>query len=385
MQLAATVWLIISSAAFLAYALANPIAEWDMLAYAASAEIIDSTPPDAIHSLVYAELKERVTAAEYATITSANHYRTVMHADAQAFYEQLPYYSIRVSFNALIANLKGIGLSVYDAGYWVSATAFVFSLLVLWGGLNDRIHPALQILFPILFYKVTMDLEVIRQIYADSVSSVWVVFICIAYLRNSRLLLPLIALSVMVRVDLIIFSGLLLALMLLTCERKKYFGLFLCGGVLLVLFLLVQQWAGSYGWKTLYYFAIITDMIATHPSMYGELGFTFNEYLASLVDSSRWISRVYLLTALFSLITLSMWINGKFGEYNKRVCRISVVCMMYIAIHYLIFPQMYLRFFVGQNMVIFACVCILCTHYWQVYVGDRRGTVRLPDSVAGGR
>ncbi len=381
MQLVATLWLIFSSAAFLTYALANPIAEWDMLAYAASAETIDNTPREVIHSRVYAELKERVTPAEYATITSGNHYRTVMHADAQAFYEQLPYYSIRVSFNALLANLKSFGLSVYDAGYWVSAAAFVFSLLVLWGGLNDRIHPALQILFPILFYKATMDLDVIRQILADSLSSVWVVFICIAYLRNSRLLLPLIALSVMVRVDLIIFSGLLLLLMLFTSERKRYPGLFLCGGMLLVLFLLVQQWAGSYGWKTLYYFAIITDMIATHPSVYGEIGFTFKEYLASLVDPSRWISRVYLLTALFSLISLSMWIIGNLGEYNRRVCRISGVCMMYIAVHYLIFPQMYLRFFVGQNMVIFACVAILCTHYWHVYVGDRRSAVRAPDSI----
>lgn len=379
-QFAATLWLLISCAAFLAYALTNPKAEWDMLAYAASAETINNSSSETLHNRVYSELKERTTEDEYNAITSGNYYRLVMYEDAEAFYEQLPYYSIRVTFNTLLAKLKNIGLSVYDAGYWVSATAFVFALLVLWGALNDRIHPALQVLFPLMFYKFTLDLDVVRQILADSLSSVWVVFMCVAYLRKSRLLLPLIALSVLVRVDLIIFSGLLLLLLLVTSERKKVYSLILCGGVLLGLFLTVQQWAGSYGWKTLYYFAIITDMIATHPSEYGGVGFTSSEYLKSLFDSSRYVSRVYWVTAAFSLMTLIVWRVGNLGAYSKRVCRISCVCVLYIAIHYLIFPQMYMRFFVGQNLVIFACFAIMCTHYWHVFADDRRRAVRLPGS-----
>ena len=62
----------VSSAAFLAYALANPMAEWDMLAYAASAEALDTSNYELIHSRVYGELKERVTEEEFDTIAAGN-------------------------------------------------------------------------------------------------------------------------------------------------------------------------------------------------------------------------------------------------------------------------------------------------------------------------
>lgn len=229
-----------------------------------------------------------------------------------------------------------------------------------------------------MFYKYTMDFDVVRQILADSLSCVWVVFICIAYLRKSFLLLPMIALSVFVRVDLIIFSGLLLLMLAMTNNRKSYLPLVTCGLMLLLSFLLVQHWAGSYGWQTLYYFAIISDMIATHPSVYGELGFTFQEYLKSLIYPHRWVSKMYWATALFSIVSFMICKLGSLNEDHKKICRISTVCLLYIVAHYLIFPQMYLRFFVGQNLIIFAGFATLCTHYWRVYAADRQPH-RQPD------
>ena len=254
------------------------------------------------------------------------------------------------------------------------------ALLVLWGSLNDRIHPVLQMLFPLMFFKYTKDLDVTRQILTDSLASVWVVFICIAYVRKSSLLLALIALSVFVRVDLIIFSGLLLLLLFVTSERKNYLSLFSCGLVLLASYFIVQHWAENYGWSTLYYFAIISDMLATNPSEYGKLGFTLQEYLSSLFNP-EWVSRMYSVTAIFSIALLVAWNTGFANDENKRICRISSVCMLYILIHYLIFPQMYLRFFVGQNLMIYAGFAILCTHYWQLFSTDGRKSVRLPDET----
>ncbi len=378
LQLVATLWLLVCGAAFLVYSLANPIAEWDMLAYAASAEAIDGTAPEEIHKRVYAELKEHATATEYEAITSANSYRKTMYEDAQAFNEQLPYYKIRIAFITLVKTLRDLGVNIYDAGHYVAALAFILSLLLLWASVRGHIHPVFQLALPLAFYKYTRDLEVLQQILADSLSSVWVVLICIAYLRESRWLLPLIAFSVFIRVDLAVFSGLMLLMLFATGDRKNIIKLFVCGVVLVASFLFIQNWAGSYGWKTLYYFAIISDMLATHPTEYSQIGFTFNEYLNSLVDTSRWISPMFGVSAAFSFMILLIWMFAKLGEYNKRVSRISIVCALYIAAHYLIFPQLYLRFFVSQNMMIFAGFSILLTHYWHVYLSDRRNDVREP-------
>ena len=380
-QLIVSLWLIGSSAVFLAYSLANPIANWDMVAYAASAESLDTSDVELIHSRVYGELKDRLSEDEFNTITADNSYRQAMYSDAEAFGEQIPFYSIRITFNTLLATLRDFGISVYDAGYWVSAIAYTVALLALWGSSNDRIHPVLQMFFPVMFYKYTMDLEVTRQILAGSLASVWVVFMCVAYLRRSSLLLPLIALSVFVRVDLIIFSGLLLLVLFMTSERKKYLSLFSCGLVLLASYLVVQQWAGNYGWSTLYYFAIISDMLATNPSEYGKIGFSLQEYINSLFHPG-WVSRMYRVTALFATILLVVWkMGGSIEEDNKRVCRITTVCMLYIVVHYLIFPQMYLRIFVGQNLMIFAGFAILCTHYWQVFAVGGGRSVQLPGEL----
>ena len=231
LQLVATLWLLVCGAAFLVYSLANPIAEWDMLAYAASAEAIDGTAPEEIHKRVYAELKEHATATEYEAITSANSYRKTMYEDAQAFNEQLPYYKIRIAFITLVKTLRDLGVNIYDAGHYVAALAFILSLLLLWASVRGHIHPVFQLALPLAFYKYTRDLEVLQQILADSLSSVWVVLICIAYLRESRWLLPLIAFSVFIRVDLAVFSGLMLLMLFATGDRKNIIKLFVCAAI----------------------------------------------------------------------------------------------------------------------------------------------------------
>ena len=377
LQLAASVWLIVTSLVFVSYALLNPKAHWDMLAYAATAEQLNKTDPQVIHEKVYNELEARVSAEEFETITSSNHYRTVMYDDVQAFNEQLPYYSIRIAFNALLATFSDLGVSAYDTGFVISALAFVVSLLVIWGSLVNRIHPVVQIILPLLFYNYTDSLQVIRIILADSLATLWAASICIAYLRKSRMLFVLIALSALFRIDLAIFAGLVLLLMLFTEDRKNVRLLALCGVFLVGSFLLVQYWAGSYGWKTLYYFAIISDMNATHPSEYRELGFTIEEYFRSLYDPSRWFSKMYLVTALCGIITLFVWRTSETDSFNRRVCRISFVCILYIAVHYFIFPQMYLRFFVSQNLMIVAGFGVLCTSYWCAYVKDKTPAVEV--------
>jgi len=371
-QLIATIWVMACAAAFFLYALANPLAEWDMLAYYASVEALSNGDPYTIHDKVYGELESRVSAEKFEEISNSNHYRSVMYQDPLAFYEQIPFYSIRISFNSLLEAIHRLGVSIYDAGHWVSASAFVFAFLLLWGALNDRMHPVAQMIFPVMFYKYTMELDVIRQILADSLASVWVVFMCMAYLRKSWLLLPVIALSVLVRVDLIIFSGLLLLLLFATEGKQRFLSLSVCGAVLVGFFVAVQNWAGSYGWHTLYYFAIISDMMGTHPSVYGEIGFTLEEYLRATFLTDRWVSKMYLVTVVFAVLTMIFWKSRQIGEFNRRLCRISGICLMYIAVHYLVFPQMYFRFFLSQNLIIFAGFSVLCTHFWHEYVSSAK-------------
>lgn len=357
---AAATWMIACSALFFTYAITHPLAEWDMLVYAASAEKLIGTPQSDIHAKVYGDLQAKLSDDEFHKISQGDTYRAVMHEDSEAFLEQMPFYRIRVTFNSMLAFAGKSGIGIYEAGHFISATAFSICFIIIWLGFRQHIHPVFQFAMPVLFYKYTRELEVMQQILADSLASLWVAVICVAYTRKSRLLLPIIAVSVLVRVDLFIFSGLMLCLLLLTEPRQRYPAIMLCGAFLVTAFLLVQSWADSYGWKTLYYFAFISEMSATHPSIYSHISFTFQEYLTALYDPPRWISKMYLITVLCSLVTLGIWNNARnLSEFEHRVCRISGICIIYITAHYMIFPQMYLRFFVAQNFVVFTSFIVI--------------------------
>lgn len=362
-QRLAVPWVLICSAFFYFWSIANPHAEWDMLVYAASAEMLNSTPSAEIHPKVYAELESRLSTEDFARLTSGDHYRTVMYEDPDAFMEQLPYYRIRVTFNSILAFAGRHGISVYSAGHVISATAMVLCFLTIWFVFRQHIHPFFQMAMPVVFYKYTRELEVMQQILADSLASLWVALICFTYVRKSTCLLPLIAVSVLVRVDLFIFAFLMLFLLLLTEKIQKWGPILLTGCGVLCAFMAIQYWADSYGWKSLYYFAILSEMSATHPSVYSDISFSLSEYLYSLVYPPRWISKMFWVTMFCSIVTLLLKHNRMITDYQRRVCEVSGICLLYIAAHYLIFPQMYLRFFVAQNMIIFTAFAIVVSGY----------------------
>ena len=360
----AAIWVITCSALFFTYSITHPLAEWDMLVYAASAEKLNGTPRNQIHATVYGDLQSKLSEAEFQKVTTGDSYRAAMYEDEEAFLEQIPFYRIRVTFNSIIAFAGRSGIGIYEAGHFVSTTAFTLCFLLVWFGFRQHIHPIFQITMPVLFYKYTRELEVMQQILADSLASVWVAIICIAYTRRSRLLLPLIAVAVLVRVDLFIFSGLMLLMLLLTEPKHRFPAIFACGAFLVTAFLMIQNLADSYGWKTLYYFAFISEMSATHPSIYSHIEFSFQDYLTALYDPPRWISKMYLITVLCSLFTLFTWNQARnLTEFEHRVCRVSGICLVYITAHYMIFPQMYLRFFVAQNFMVFTGFVVITSCY----------------------
>lgn len=364
LQRIAAVWVLACSAYFYVTALANPYAEWDMLVYAASAELLNDTPYEEIHAKVYSELEQRLSAEEFERITSDGYYREVMYHDPEAFMEQLPFYRIRVTFNSLMAFASRNGIDVYTAGHVISATAVLCCFLFIWFAFRHHIHPALQLLLPVAFYKYTRELQVMEQILADSLACLWVAFICYAYAKRSRLLYPLLAVAVLVRVDLFIFAGLMLMLLLLTERIRNWGYIIITGAIVVGVFLAIQRWADSYGWQALYYFAIISEMSATHPSAYSTTGFSFSEYVHSLFYPPRWISKMYVITIVCSAVTLYLSRrNNAVTDFQQRLCEVSGICLIYIAVHYLIFPQLYLRFFVAQNMMVFTAFVVLVSGY----------------------
>ncbi len=91
-------------------AVSRPYHNWDMIAYAACAKSFEVDDPYILHTYAYEELKAIVPDDDYIILTAMSNYRATVCKDALAFYEQLPFYKIRIIPNYIIYLLSKSGM-----------------------------------------------------------------------------------------------------------------------------------------------------------------------------------------------------------------------------------------------------------------------------------
>jgi hypothetical protein len=239
----------------------------------------------------------------------------------------------------------------------ISAGLGSASLLIIYLGLRKQVLSLFWLITPLVLFGVTIDLRTIQQGGVDIFAFFWLSLTIVCYVRNSKLLLPTVALCVLVRTDLIIFAALLLVVLLLT-DKSNRKQITIWGIVTLTAYFSVNTWAGNYGWHALIHFVFVTDMSATHPAVYSQFSsFNFQDYLGFLVAPSSWISKWFWLCIGCFLVSFcsyyrlrkSLPSQTKFHAFlaMQRLNIICLLCIAYVVIHYLFFPAIFMRFFIG--------------------------------------
>ncbi len=345
----------------------HPAQNWDMLGYAGSVASFGESDPIALHHWVYEEFEAYATAGEFQTLTQSTNYRQTMVEDAGAFIQQIPFYKIRVAFVLLVALLAKFGVNVYEAQHLISAGFASAGLFLLFLGLRQHIHSLMWLVVPFFFYQFTQDLLVVRFGGVDSFAFFWVVLTLIAYMHRSAWLLPLLALSVLVRTDLILYVGLMFALVFLgDYSRWKLIGFW--GVVCAALYLWVNHWAGNYGWQTVFYFVFVTDMEATHPSEYSQLGIELQQYLQVLVRP-QWVSKWLWFSVAAAVLAVALYLYRlreiREADAVGKFCLLGAVAIAYVVVHYLLFPAIFMRFFIAQYLIMLLALMAATTAWWR--------------------
>ena len=364
------IYIALSTIAIFSYTAFNPLEMWDMLGYAASVHALNGLSVADIHAIAYAEMKSYAPLDSYQALINGSSYRTVMSSDPEAFSQQIPYYKIRLFFILLINALTHLGLGSYEAMHLLSAAFGSIGFLLVCVGFRKHIHPFLFVILTVFFYGITSDFMDLQKGGVDSFAFFWMTLTFICYVNGSKFLLPLLALSVLVRTDLVIHAALLFSVVLLT-DRNSFKQTIAWGIVTLALYFLVNNWAENYGWRTLIHFVFVSDMSATHPAEFSMLT-TFNtkDYIDILLSHDSWISKWFWLSLTCAPISfiLYFWSNRISGSRHehyanfKMVKTLNVVCLisvLYVVLHYLLFPAIYMRFFIGSCF--FMVISMLCT------------------------
>jgi len=352
----------------------KPHDQWDMLGYAASVVSLDSDNPTTVHARVYDEFKEYATPESIHDLTASSNYRIVMHTDAEAFWQHIPYYKIRVLYIAFVTILSKAGLGMFSAMHLLNVLFFSAGFLLIFGSLRHKVHSLFWIVSPLMVYQLGQNLHTFRAIGVDAIAFFWVALTCVGFLRNSRWLFPILALSVLVRTDLIIHVLIVFAAVCwLKPDRATMKRASLYFMVTLLLYLGVNHWAGNYGWSTVFYFVFVSNMSATHPEVYSNYSIELKD-LISAYFSNKWISP-WLFAAigcsvlswlLFQFTRHTEKTNDKFSETTRRFVLIGGIGVAYVILHYLLFPAVYIRFFVGHMIFMMLALFGVCTHLLRI-------------------
>jgi hypothetical protein len=358
----AHMYIIVVSIFLFAYTFSTPIQNWDMLGYAASATSLLNTDVNYIHSTVYEQFKQYASNEEYLQLTINHSYRNVMFNDPIAFSQQIPFYKIRILFTLLILGFVKMGVNVFVASHFITTAFTCTGILVFYYAFRKYIHPYFWAVIPI-FFILFGGHDVARIVTADSLAFLWVGLICYAFLEQKWLaFFTLLILSTLVRTDMLVLTALFTTYLFFFHKDLRIASLITLV-ISVLLFIAINKYTGNYGWSAVFYYALVSDMMATNPEVYSTYGISISQYFKALFSGLSLffydIPTLFfeaVVTLQFSILLLENKDTTSEKSFFSRLFDspmfiLTLISILYVASHYLLFPLLDSRFFVGQYLI----------------------------------
>lgn len=365
-------------------AASSPRYNWDMIGYVGCIKKLEIEDKQVLHQKVYSGLRNTVSADKFSFLLggvspeiyesgeyiadknaeSGKYYRQVMGNDAEAFYQSLPYYQIRVIYLALVYLVSALGVDIFAATYLVSIISVILGLWVLFFTFRPHINNYLLYTIPIFGLAFGID-RVAALSGPDGLAFLMVAIIAYLFTRSNWLIFIAVPLSILVRTDLIIFGLIILAYFLVYKKSWKYLSI---SSILtsFVLYFLLNHYFGHYGWLNVFYITFIEKI--THPVGF-DIQLSAIDFLSvymiglfSLVKDEPFL--IYSLVSIISLAIISEFYNRDCWKYPnfKIVCFLALSSLLYVVIHFALYPTIWNRFFIGQYLLGTAAFLYLISH-----------------------
>ena len=354
-------FILFSSLFFFLYCLYDQEQNWDMLGYASSTLSLENEDPAYIHDYVYKELRNYVSDEDFDRLTNGSSYRKTMFQDQDAFIQQIPYFKIRIVFVSLLFILVSLGVHVFTAGHIISAASAALGFVVFFYAYKKITRPSLWILLPFLFV-LSGVLTTGQKVTPDTLAFLWFGLICHSFINRHWSIFPLLALSTLIRTDMVVFVALVLCYYFIFSPKLRIRA-GITAVVTIILYVSVNKLIGNYGWSTVFYYVFTSDMQATHPEEFSKLGLSIQQYFSAITQrlGSILYENAFWLFVVNASLQLILFLEQKGLSANKKeklvllaknpAIALTLISWVYIVIHYLLFPALWTRFFIGQYMI----------------------------------
>lgn len=346
------------------HSFANPIFTWDTVAYVASVLAGGIGEPGELHSATYAYLEQRLSAGQYAILTTGE-YAEALAANAGFFYDQLGMYMIKPLYVSAARTLTTLGIDPLTSLQLLSVLPglALSCLLYVWLRENGSLLQALAL--TLLFIVASRLIDTSRVPIPDNLSALLIFAGIYLYLVKDAqaVSLSLLVLAVGVRTNNIVFVGLFLSAVIWNSWRQhREFNrrALVLPAVALLLSLLGYVAITTYyeqSWWRLFYHTFVqpqVDLTAFDLNFDMTVYFdVLNSSLQRFLASGEFINTslsLYLLIMLLGMrgrwrITLKSLIRPTHKIQLPEICLLS---LLVLAAFIILFPQVasWDRFFI---------------------------------------
>ncbi len=330
---------------------------WDELGYTGAAISWSVKSPAKAQKQTYEYAKQATTKKQFDVLTG-NAYFKAVYQDPTTFALQHPIYNVKPLFVALVWVGWKLGFNPVRVTKAVSAAAAgCLGLIIAWILIQEA-GLAGFIAYPFVLFAGKVALAG-RYSTPDALAAL-VVFSGLWMMRSRRsgastVAFALLLLSVWVRVDnlLLLFSYSLVLGVLALWETDTGLSLTKLAGYPILGFislLIIDHIAGAYGWTVLIHQAFVKKIFSTQ-----NLTFKWTDYAVAL-RNGVWFLQDSILPMAFLLAAAILWLlhfapKGSSPE-NRRDAFLLVACLLYMAVHFILYPLPLSRYFVGVYVFI---------------------------------
>lgn len=334
----------------------RPAYNWDMLAYTACALTLETRDTEKIHDYVFFTLKKHVDTKSYLKLTDSHKFHRMMALDARLFSKQLPFFKPRLIYNAMILALHKLDINIILATHLISAAFASASMLLLLILAKGNLNFTSALILPA--FAGAFGIFDLAGLSTPGALALFVVLLTFIFtLKGNAWVLVLMPISILIRTDLIIWCG-ILTLYLLWIKQFSARTILISAGLTVCGYVLINWWAGNFGWRTLFYFTFIDGEHAYDPSLLPS-HVTLTQYLWQVyvgLKKALFDKEFLFFTAIAILVLNRFWKESGFlrcrNAIDIRFLLFGPLPVLYVATHFLLYPVTWDRFFIAFYLIV---------------------------------
>lgn len=228
----------------------HPEINWDIVGYVAAAYSADGIQGQALLDNTYGDIRSAATPEQFKALTN-NPYRAAVARDPESLRQQVPFYSVRWGYVAVLRFVHRLGPGYARSSYLVSALFTALAVLVL-AAIASGLGVSLLVVPLVVFCSGLGSLAAFST--PDAFAAPVALLALYLALRESRWVFLCMVLLPVIRQDMLIFSGLLACVEYRRGKKREAVGAVLAG---LLATTAIAHWQHGYPWQTWFVFTFL--------------------------------------------------------------------------------------------------------------------------------